>query len=113
MSKTNLRKPEVNIKPKFVANPGKKLPIKIGATTYLRLPVKSNIIEPGEDLLKTLDKLIGSEIKPSDWLFISEKVLCVSQKRIINMNDIKVTSFARFLARRIKNNYRTDKFKGF
>jgi hypothetical protein len=37
----------------------------------------------------------------------------VTQGRIVNMNDIKPSKLARFLARKVKNNYGTKDFKGF
>jgi hypothetical protein len=46
-------------------------------------------------------------------LFISEKVVAVTQGRVINMNDIRPTKLARFLARNVENHYGTKDFRGF
>jgi hypothetical protein len=95
------------------ANPGKNLAIDVDGTRYLRLPVKTPLITTKDNLIELLKKYAAPHLKPGDILFVSEKVVCVTQGRIINMNEIKPTRFARFLARKVKTNYGTKDFKGF
>jgi hypothetical protein len=94
-------------------NPGKTLAIEVGGETYLRLPIKTDLIKLNQDLYATLDKYVKPLLKPGDIIFISEKVVCVCQGRVINMNDIKPSRLARFLARKVNNHYGTKDFKGF
>lgn len=97
----------------FKANPGKKLEIEVDGVKYLRLPVKTPLITTKDNLIELLKKYVAAHLTPPDILFVSEKVVCVIQGRIININKIKPTWFARFLARKVKTNYGTKDFKGF
>ena len=97
----------------FKPNPGKSLEVDVNGKIYLRLPVKTHIIKQNEDLLVLLQKYVSPHLLADDLVFVSEKVLAVTQGRVINMNDIKPSGLARFLARKIRTNYGTKKFKGF
>jgi hypothetical protein len=97
----------------FKPNPGKNLEMQVGDATYLRLPIKTDLITEKDELLPLLEKYLKDRVLPGDIIFVSEKVVCVTQGRIINMNDIKPSKFARFLARKVHNNYGTKDFKGF
>lgn len=99
--------------PNIVPNKGKRLEIEFDGQKYLRLPIKTPLLTEKTDLVETVRKYAGPYLKPGDLLFVSEKVVCVTQGRIINMNDVKPTKLARFLARKVHNNYGTKDFKGF
>jgi len=94
-------------------NPGKNLEIRADGVAYLRLPVKTPLITEKDDLFAVLEKYAKPLLQPGDVLFVSEKVVAVTQGRIVNMNDIKPSKLARFLARKVRNNYGTKDFKGF
>jgi hypothetical protein len=97
----------------FKPNPGKNLTIDVDGTTYLRLPIKTPLITEKSDLLELLEQYAAPYLRPGDILFVSEKVVTVAQGRVINLNDIKPTKLARFLAGKVRNNYGTKDFKGF
>ncbi len=97
----------------FKPNPGKVLEIEANGKHYLRLPIKTPLVTPKDDLNALLEKYVIPHLQPGDLFFISEKVVTVLQGRIINMNDVKPTKFARFLAKRVHNHYGTKDFKGF
>jgi hypothetical protein len=97
----------------FRPNPGKNLEISVDGVMYLRLPVKTPLLTEKSDLLETIKQYAGPYIQSGDILCVSEKVVAVTQGRVINMNDIKPSKLARFLARRVRNNYGTKDFKGF
>jgi F420-0:gamma-glutamyl ligase len=107
--KMNYDVPTTKIEP----NPGKNLEIKVDGTVYLRLPVKTPLLTEKSDLVAMIKKFAGPYLEPGDVLFVSEKVVAVTQGRIINMNDIKPSKLARFLARKVHNHYGTKDFKGF
>jgi hypothetical protein len=58
-------------------------------------------------------KYVVPLLAPEDIIFISEKIVCVVQGRIININDVRPSKLARFLSRKVKNNYGTKDFRGF
>ena len=80
----------------FKPNPGKNLDMKVGNETYLRLPIKTDLITEKNELMPLLEKYLKDRLLPGDVIFVSEKVVCVTQGRIININDIKPSKFARF-----------------
>jgi hypothetical protein len=98
----------------FVPNPGKPLEMEVAGTTYLRLPVRTRLITlDDKDLMPLLEEYIEPYLRPGDLIFISEKVLTITQGRVIDMSDIKPTKLARLLARRVGNYYGSSKFRGF
>ena len=101
--------PSLEIKP----NPGKKLEIEVNGVVYLRLPIKTPLMTEKTDLIEVIKKNAGPYLESGDLLFVSEKVVAVTQGRVVNMNDIKPSKLARFLARKVHNHYGTKDFKGF
>jgi hypothetical protein len=97
----------------FKPNKGKQIEIDVAGTTYLRLPVRTPLITEKDDIFEMLQRYLAADLMPGDMIFVSEKALTVTQGRIVNMNDIKPSWLARFLARRVNNHYGTNDFKGF
>ncbi len=95
------------------SNPGKNLEINVDGNIYLRLPIKTPLLTEKSDLIEALKKYVEPYLQPNDVIYVSEKALTVTQGRIININDIKPTRLARFLARNVRNYYGTPRFKGF
>ena len=100
------------MQPELVPNTGKKLEIDVGGTTYLRLPIKTRLIEPCDDLVALLEEYARPHLKPDDILFVSEKVVCVTQGRIIRADEVKTSWLARFLAKHVRNHVGTPEFRG-
>jgi hypothetical protein len=98
----------------FVANPGKKIEIDVDGVTYLRLPVRTRLITMKDtDIMLLLEEYVAPYLQPNDIIFISEKALTVTQGRIVDISEIHPTPLARFLARRVGNNYGSSNFRGF
>lgn len=94
-------------------NEGKSLEAIIFGTRYLRLPVKTRLINRGDDLLKLLEEYAASHLVPGDILFVSEKIVCITQGRMVPIKEVKTSGFARFLSKRVRNHVGTPKFRGF
>lgn len=103
------RKDITQIKP----NKGKEINIDVSGTTYARYPIKTPLINPGDSLEKLIDELLRPYLEPGDVIFISEKVVAVTQNRIIPIKEVKPSWLARILARNVKNNWGTKDFRGF
>lgn len=97
----------------FRPNHGKSLEIVVDGEVYLRLPIKTPILTPKDDLMEVIAKYAGPHLRVGDLFFVSEKVVCVTQGRIVNINEIKPSLLARFLARNVNNKYGTKDFRGF
>lgn len=66
---------------------------------FFRLHVKTHVISKDDDIFDMVKKYAKPEIKKGDWLFISERVLAITQGRAYKISDIKVGSLAKFLSR--------------
>lgn len=97
----------------IVSNNGKELDIDVDGICYLRLPIKTGLITENDDLFELLGKHVAPHLLIGDFIFISEKVVALTQGQIININDVHPSKFARFLAGKVKNNYGTKDFRGF
>jgi hypothetical protein len=94
-------------------NPGKNLSILVGGQKYIRLPIRTRLIMKGDDLMSLLEEYVVPHLKPDDIIFISEKILAITQGRIILIKDITPSPLARLLARNVKNKLNTPDFRGF
>ncbi len=84
-----------------------------GGMAYLRLPVRTRRITEKDDLFALLKEYVAAHIKPSDIVFVSEKIVALTQGRIVRIADVKTSALARFLSRRVRNNVGTEKFRGY
>ncbi len=97
-----------------VPNPGKSLEIDVDGVTYLRLPVKTRLIDTHDkDILPVIEEYALPRIHHGDLFFVSEKALTITQGRVVDMSDIHPGSLARMLARNVGNSYGTQDFHGF
>ena len=81
------------------ANEGKKLAIEIDGVSYLRIPVKTHVVMREDDLFEVLDKYTKDLRQPSDIIFVSEKVVAITQGRAFPISEIKPGWFAKFLVK--------------
>ena len=95
------------------ANKNKQLSIDVDGVSYNRIPIKTHLITVDDDLLKLVEKYVVPHLISGDCLFISEKIVAITQGRIILIRDVKPSRFAKFLAKRIGVNFGTKKFRGF
>lgn len=93
-------------------NKGKTLDTVVEGVRYLRLPIPTRLIRPNNDLFALLREYAVPHLLPSDYLFVSEKVVCIAQGRIIHRDAVKTSWLARFLAKRVKNHVGTPQFRG-
>jgi len=93
-------------------NEGKKLDRTVAGARYLRYPVKTRLITSGDDLVTLLDEYVAPHLVPGDLLFISEKVVCVCQNRIIRADEVETSWLAHLLAKRVRNYAGTPQFRG-
>lgn len=98
--------------PDFAPNPGKKLETIVDGVTYLRLPIKTRMIEPHDNLNALLDEYVKPLVKPGDLFFISEKIVCLCQGRLIRRDEVRTSWLARFLASKVRNYEGTPQFRG-
>lgn len=82
-------------------NPNKKLEIAVGGVTYERHPVKTHVIKIGDNLVEILNQYAVPHLQPGDMIFMSEKIVAISQGRSYPIDEIKVSRLARFLSSKV------------
>lgn len=97
----------------LLPNKGKNIDIVVAGVRYLRLPVKTRLIEVNDDLFALLDEYVRPHLQSGDILFVSEKIVCITQGRIIHRDNVQTSWLARFLSSKVKNHVGTEKFRGF
>lgn len=86
------------------ANEGKKLVREVAGIHYLRIPIKTKIIGPNDQLNEVLDHYAQPLLVPGDILFIAEKVIACMQQRLVKVTDVHPRKLAHFLSRFVYKN---------
>jgi len=83
----------------FKPNSGKKLIIELQDSKWARLPIKTHIITKDDNIVDVVKKYAAPFMRQSDILFISERIVAISQGRAFAIKDIKPSFFAKFLVK--------------
>ncbi len=84
-----------NLKP----NPGKSLIIELGNSKWARIPIKTHIITKDDKISEVVKKYAKPHLANNDFLFISEKIVAITQGRAFPIKDIKPSVLAKFLVK--------------
>lgn len=79
-------------------NKGKKLEIKIGKRKFARFPVQTHVITVKDNIYEICKKYAKPFLKEGDFLFISERIVAISQGRAYPISEIKPSFLAKFLS---------------
>jgi len=80
-------------------NPGKKLIVEVNGIKYARYPIKTRFVGVTDRLEDIIEKYVLPFTKESDIVVLSQKIVSISQKRIIYKKDIRVGFWAKFLSK--------------
>ena len=83
----------------FPPNDGKQLVIQTAGGDFARYPVKTPVIMSGDDLKAIMAEYVAPHLETGDMVFISEKIVAISQGRAFPVKDIKPSFLAKFLVR--------------
>jgi len=64
-------------------NPGKKLIVEVNGIKYARYPIKTRFVGVTDRLEDIIEKYVLPFTKESDIVVLSQKIVSISQKRII------------------------------
>lgn len=103
---------ETHMSETFIPNSGKELETIVDGTRYVRLPLKTRLITKDDDLALLLEEYARPHLVPGDVLFVSEKVVCITQDRIIPTASVQTGWLARLLSRQVRNYAGTPQFRG-
>ncbi len=73
--------------------------INIDGADYLRIPLKTKILTPDDDILSIIKECIVGKIEDNDIISISESPLAITQGRAIPISELKIGWLAKFLWR--------------
>lgn len=73
----------------------KQLVRNVASTDYARYPVKTHVVAGGENLSDLIKKYVSPYLSKEDVIFISEKMVAITQNRSISIKDIKPSWLAK------------------
>lgn len=83
----------------FKPNVGKKLTIELANGTYARLPIKTHVIAKNDAIADVVRRYALPHLVDGDILFISERIVAISQGRAFPIRDIRPSRLAKLLVR--------------
>jgi F420-0:gamma-glutamyl ligase len=82
-------------------NPRRRLEIIVGGQTYVRLPVRTHVVTEANDIVEVIAQYAEPLVRPGDVVFVSEKVVAITQGRAVPVEQIRVSLLARLLWPRV------------
>lgn len=81
------------------ANAGKALEIQIDGASYQRIPIRTRVVMPGDDLDAFITEYAPELVAPGDILFVTEKIVAITQGRSYLVEEIHPRRLALFLSK--------------
>ncbi len=76
------------------ANLDKELNITINNETFERIPLKTHVVMADDNILEVVKKYADASLKDNDILFVTEKIVAITQGRAYPLKDIKPRKLA-------------------
>ena len=76
--------------------------IQVGGRQYERTPLRTHIVMPEDDIVAVARQYAGGKVQPEDILFVSEKVVAITQGRAVPTDTIRVSPLAKLLWPRVR-----------
>ncbi|KAB1644175.1 coenzyme F420-0:L-glutamate ligase [Gulosibacter chungangensis] len=80
-------------------NDGKTLESTVDGKTYQRIPIKTHVVMPDDDLRQVIRKYAEPVVQEGDVLFVTEKIVAITQGRSMLLEEIEPRPLANFLAK--------------
>jgi len=80
-------------------NAGKTLEVEVDGTRFLRLPIRTRVVGPDDDIVDVVVSAAGDELVAGDVLFVTEKIVAITQGRAYPVASITPRPLAVRLAR--------------
>ncbi len=81
------------------ANDGKALESTVDGQRYQRLPIRTHVVMPDDDLGEVVRKYVVDHAQPGDVVFITEKIVAITQGRSMLIADVQPRKLATFLSK--------------
>lgn len=83
----------------FIPNPGKNLILKIGGENWARIPIRTHFITIDDNLDDIIKKYVLPQAQNSDIIVLGQKIVSITQKRVVYDKDVRVGFWAKFLSK--------------
>ncbi len=80
------------------ANAGKALTVEIDGSQYSRIPIRTRVVLPGDDLDAFIREYATDAVQPGDIFFVTEKIVAITQGRSYRLDEITPRKLALFLS---------------
>src|SRR3989344_3548879 len=80
-------------------NADKKLNIELDNGTYARLPIKTHVVTKNDQIIDVVKRYTQPYLKEGDIIFVSERIVAISQGRAFPVAEIQPSALATFLVR--------------
>ncbi|MES2094762.1 MAG: coenzyme F420-0:L-glutamate ligase [Actinomycetota bacterium] len=70
------------------ANQGKALEIEVDGVRYLRIPIKTRLVGADDDIVEVVSGFAGGLVEPGDIVFVTEKIVAITQGRAFPVDSI-------------------------
>ncbi|GAA5208723.1 coenzyme F420-0:L-glutamate ligase [Microbacterium kyungheense] len=81
------------------ANAGKALTVQVEGSSFARIPIRTRVVMPGDDLDDFIREYASDVVRDGDLLFVTEKIVAITQGRSYLVEDIKPRKLAFFLSK--------------
>ncbi|MFC4244469.1 coenzyme F420-0:L-glutamate ligase [Gryllotalpicola reticulitermitis] len=86
----------------LTANEGKNLTITVDGSEYQRIPIRTPLVLAGEKLVPFVVEHASPHVADGDTLFITEKIVAITQGRSYPLEEIRVRRLATVLAKYVQ-----------
>ncbi|HNP15178.1 MAG: coenzyme F420-0:L-glutamate ligase [Micrococcales bacterium] len=83
------------------ANDGKQLDIEVDGVRYQRIPLRTKLIGPDDDLIREVANVVEGTLEEGDLLFVTEKIVAITQGRSLPIDSIVPRPLAVRLSSRV------------
>lgn len=81
------------------ANEGKALEVAVDGVSYARIPIRTRVVMPGDDLDAFVAEYATPTLQQGDILFVTEKIVAITQGRSFRLDEIQPRPLARLLSK--------------
>ena len=81
------------------ANDGKALTVSVEGSSYARIPIRTRVVMPGDDLDDFVSEYASGLVRDGDLLFVTEKIVAITQGRSYLVEEIRPRKLAYFLSK--------------
>jgi len=82
-----------------IPNEGKPLVRDVAGAAFQRIPIRTHVVMAGEDIVEVVTRYARDVVRPGDILFVSEKIVAISQGRAFPVDSIDARPLAHTLSR--------------